>query len=89
MTDQKHFSKELLAEILSFLNEISEMNEDTEYDSSKEHLVNAIIDFVKTKEKTSIAEDFETPFLHPMITIQKWVEELKLLVEQSMQEVPY
>ena len=89
MTDQKHFNKELLNEMLSFLDEISDTNEDTEYDSSKDYLVNAIIDLVKTKEKTSITEDFETAFLHPMITIQKWVEELKLLVKQSIQELSF
>jgi hypothetical protein len=89
MTDQKHFNKELLTEILTFLNETSEVNEATKYDSSREYLVNAIIELVKAKKKTSIQEDFEIPFLHPMITIQKWVEELKLLVKQSLHELSF
>lgn len=88
MTEQKRFNRQLLTEMLSFLEETSEENEDTEYDSSKEYLVDAIAGLAKIKEKTSISEDFETPFLHPMITIQKWVEELKLLVRQSLRELP-
>ncbi|WP_031527114.1 hypothetical protein [Dyadobacter crusticola] len=73
-----------LLRLASFLDEIAETNEDTEFDSSQEYLVEGLIRLVKEKGKTSIVEDFETPYVHPMITVQKWVEELKLLVAQSL-----
>lgn len=72
--------------MLAFLQKVSEMNEDTVYDSSDEYLVNAIIDLVRDKGFTSISEDFDTPFIHPMITIQKWTEELKTIVIENFSE---
>lgn len=72
--------------MLAFLQKVSEMNEDTVYDSSDEYLVNAIIDLVRDKGFTSISEDFNTPFIHPMITIQKWAEELKRIVIENLSE---
>ncbi|WP_141110353.1 hypothetical protein [Dyadobacter psychrophilus] len=75
-----------LPEMLAFLQKVSEMNEDTVYDSSDEYLVNAIIDLVKEQGHTSIAEEFDTPFLHSMITIQKWAEELKVIVIENFSD---
>lgn len=72
-----------LPELLAFLQKVSEMNEDTAYDSSDEHLVNAIIQLVEETGHTSISEEFNTPFIHPMITIQKWNEELKVIVKEK------
>ncbi|KAA6437090.1 hypothetical protein FEM33_19455 [Dyadobacter flavalbus] len=72
-----------------FLEQVSEVNEDTEYDHSKEYLVEAIKQLVKEKGLTSIDEDFETPFVHPMITVQKWVEELKTTVRETLLENPH
>ncbi|MCF2506206.1 hypothetical protein L0663_22620 [Dyadobacter sp. CY107] len=78
--------KNKLPEMLAFLQKVSEMNEDTVYDSSGEYLVNAIIDLVRDKGFTSISEDFNTPFIHPMITIQKWAKELKRIVIENFSE---
>ncbi|MCF0063506.1 hypothetical protein MUK70_08975 [Dyadobacter chenwenxiniae] len=78
--------KNKLPEMLAFLQKVSEMNEDTAYDSSDEHLVNAIIDMVKQEGHSSISEEFDMPFIHPMITIQKWVEELKIIVIDNVRE---
>ncbi|MCF2490929.1 hypothetical protein [Dyadobacter sp. CY347] len=75
--------KNMLPELLAFLQKVSEMNEDTVYDSSEEHLVNAIITLVNEQGHTSIADDFNTPFIHPMITIQKWSAELKEIIEET------
>jgi hypothetical protein len=75
-----------LQELALFLEKTAQSNEDTEFDSSEEYLVENLIGLVKENGNTSIVEDFETPYVHPMITIQKWVEELKLLVAESLQE---
>jgi len=88
MPEPTQLSEDLLSEMYLFLEEVSEVNEDTEYDSSKEYLVDAIKQFVQDKALTSIQEDFQTPFVHPMITIQKWVEELKTAVKQALVENP-
>ena len=84
MSEPAKLSEDLLSEMYLFLEETSEVNEDTEYDSSREYLVEASRQFVKDKELTSIQEDFEVPFVHPMITIQKWVEELKIAVKEAL-----
>jgi len=73
-----------LPEMLTFLENVSEENEDTDYDTSDEHLVNDIIALVKEQGHTSIIEDFNQPFLHPMITVQKWVAELKQIVREEI-----
>ncbi|MCF2494565.1 hypothetical protein [Dyadobacter chenhuakuii] len=75
--------KNMQPEMLAFLHKVSEMNEDTVYDSSEEYLVQAIVKMVDEKGYTSISEDFNTPFIHPMITIQKWSEELKEIVREG------
>ena len=75
-----------LIKIKEFLSTVSETNEDTEYDPSQESIVNSIIDLVKQHGNTSITEDFDIPYIHPMITIQKWIEELKLIVDDILQK---
>ncbi|WP_439559718.1 hypothetical protein [Dyadobacter sp.] len=79
-------TQEELLRLAEFLEQTAETNEDTEFDSSQDYLVEGLIRLVREKGKTSIIEDFETPYVHPMITVQKWVEELKLLVAQSLRE---
>ncbi|KQS26772.1 hypothetical protein [Dyadobacter sp. Leaf189] len=79
-------TQEELLRLAAFLEQTAETNEDTEFDSSQDYLVEELIRLVKEKGKTSIVEDFETPYVHPMITVQKWVEELKLLVAQTLGE---
>ena len=76
----------LLPKMQTFLEGVSEMNEDTVYNEADEYLVNAIIALVKEDGHTSIAEEFDQPFIHPMITIQKWVEELKLIVQEKIDQ---
>ena len=86
MQNSTFMDQELLLKINSFLEKTAENNESTEFDASDDYLVAAIIKLVKEKGKTSVVEDFETPFVHPMITIQKWVEELKLIVRETLAE---
>lgn len=78
--------KNKLPQMLAFLQKVSEMNEDTVYDSSDDHLVSEIINLVIERGHTSILEDFNKPFVHPMITIQKWVEELKVIAIENLNE---
>jgi hypothetical protein len=72
----------------TFLEKTAENNEATSFDSVQYPIVEDLIALVKAKGKTSIAEDFETPYVHPMITVQKWVTELKGLVSETLSQVP-
>jgi hypothetical protein len=85
--DQSTLSIQELEVIEDFLSKISETNEDTEYRPSEEHIVDLIITMVKDLNKTSITEDFEIPFVHPMVTIQKWCEELKIITRQEIHRI--
>ena len=73
-----------LLKVQRFLSEVKDTNEDTEYDPDQEYIVNTIIQLVKEQEKTSITEDFNVPYIHPMITVQKWSTELKDLVDKLL-----
>ncbi|TDE15475.1 hypothetical protein [Dyadobacter psychrotolerans] len=84
--EQTTLSTSLLRNVMDFLSTISETNEDTDFDASQDYLVEAIKTLVSEKDKTSVVEDFEVPYLHPMITIQKWNEELKLIVSEAILE---
>jgi hypothetical protein len=75
---------DLLIKMQTFLQGVSELNEDTVYNETDEFIVNAIKSLVKEDGHTSIATDFDQPFIHPMITIQKWVEELKQIVQEKL-----
>lgn len=77
-------TRESLSEMYEFLEKTAASNEATSFDTSQERLVKELATLVKAQGKTSIAEDFETPYIHPMITIQKWVEELKLAVREAL-----
>jgi inhibitor of KinA sporulation pathway (predicted exonuclease) len=85
--DQSTLSIQELEVIEDFLSKISETNEDTEYRPSEEHIVDLIITMVKDLNKTSITEDFEIAFVHPMVTVQKWCEELKIITRQEIQRI--
>ncbi|MEO6285692.1 MAG: hypothetical protein ABIN80_11570 [Dyadobacter sp.] len=78
--------RESLLMMYRFLEKIADTNEATSFDSSEELMVEKLINLVKAQGKTSIAEDFEKPYIHPMITIQKWVEELKLIVSETLRQ---
>jgi len=78
-----------LEEIQAFLAKIGESNESTEYSADQEHIVNAIIELARIKGRTAILEEFETPYLHPMITIQKWVDELKHIADEAVKDTRY
>ncbi|MGV3601657.1 MAG: hypothetical protein ACO1N1_10660 [Dyadobacter fermentans] len=67
-----------------FLEKVSEFNEDTEYDPADEPHIALLQALVKERNQKAIAEDFNKPFLHPMVTIQQWVEELKELVSKEL-----
>ena len=71
----------------NFLEKVGDTNEDTRYSQEREPLVQLLIDLCIHLEKTSIVEDFEQPFIHPMITVQKWNEELKLIVDEQISKV--
>ena len=75
---------DMLLQMRAFLQETADTNEDTEYDPAQEYLVEAIIELARSKNESEIVEEFETPFVHPMITIQKRVAELKDLVEAEI-----
>ena len=84
--EEQQIPRSDLIKIQEFLSVVSETNEDTEYDPSQEYIVNSIIELVKQHGNTSITEDFDVPYIHPMITIQKWIEELKLIVNDVLRE---
>jgi len=84
--EEQQIPRSELIKIQEFLSVVSETNEDTEYDPSQEYIVNSIIEMVKQHGNTSITEDFDVPYIHPMITIQKWIEELKLIVNDVLRE---
>jgi len=75
-----------LNKVMDFLNKVADTNEDTEFDPSEEYLVDAIKIIVKEQHKTSVTEDFDVPYIHPMITIQKWNKELKQIVSEVISE---
>jgi len=84
--EEQQIPRSELIKMQEFLSVVSETNEDTEYDPSQEYIVNSIIKLVKQHGNTSITEDFDVPYIHPMITIQKWIEELKLIVADVLQD---
>ena len=75
-----------LLQMHDFLEKTAAENEATEFDSSQETVLNQLIALVRENGNTSIVEDFETPFVHPMITVQKWIDELKLIVGQHLHD---
>jgi hypothetical protein len=80
-------NRETLLKLYAFLEKTADSNEATTFNATEDPMVEDLISLVKAQGKTSIAEDFEMPFVHPMITIQKWVEELKLIVRESLAQV--
>ncbi|MCF2443821.1 hypothetical protein L0657_07620 [Dyadobacter sp. CY345] len=81
--------KTSLDEIHAFLLKIEESNEDTEYSSDQEYIVNAIIELARVKGRMPIIQDFEKTYIHPLITIQKWIEELKLITNEAINDITY
>lgn len=80
-------TKQLQA-VRNFLQKVGDSNEDTRYSQEEEPFVQLLIDLCVRLEKTSIVEDFEQTFIHPMITIQKWNEELKFIVDDQLDKIP-
>ncbi|MCE7038860.1 hypothetical protein [Dyadobacter sp. CY312] len=76
-----HFSQNQLVEMRNFMESVSDTNEDTRFKTSQEAIVNAIIELMNKENKTSIVEDFAVPYIHPMITIQKWNVEIKQIID--------
>jgi len=86
MPQKPSFQKSQLGEIIAFLSKVSENNESTDYSTDQEYVVEAIIDLVKAKGRMDIMEEFETPYIHPLITIQKWVDQLKLIADEALND---
>jgi len=89
MPQKSNLEKTSLEEIQAFLARIGESNESTEYSTDQEYIVNGIIELARIKGRTAIVEDFETPYIHAMITIQKWIDELKLIAGEALNDVKY
>jgi hypothetical protein len=78
-----------LHELKSFLEKVGNSNEDTTFSQEQEPLVQLLINLCTHLEKTSIVEDFEQAFVHPMITVQKWNTELEqIVVDEIDKSVP-
>lgn len=89
MPHQINLEKTSLEEIQAFLAKVGESNESTEYSTEQEYVVNGIIALARIKGRTAIIEDFETPYIHPLITIQKWIDELKLIADEALNDMKY
>jgi len=86
MPQESSLENTSLEEIIAFLTKIGDSNESTEYSTDQEYIVNAIIELAKLKGKAAIVDDFETPYIHPLITIQKWIDELKLIADEALND---
>jgi hypothetical protein len=86
MPQKLSFHKSQLEKVIAFLSKVSSTNESTDYSSDQEYIVETIIDLVRAKGRTDIMEEFETPYIHPLITIQKWVDQLKLIADEALND---
>ena len=84
MEPKEQIPRENLLAIKQFLIGVSETNEDTEFDTDQENIVDSIIELTRQQGKTSIIEDFEIPYVHPMITVQKWNKELLGMIDELL-----
>jgi len=89
MPQQSKIEKTLLEEIHVFLSKIEESNEDTKYSTDQQYIVDAIIELTRVKGRKAITDDFEKPYIHPLITIQKWIDELKLITDEAINDFTY
>ncbi|WP_159473036.1 hypothetical protein [Dyadobacter sp. 3J3] len=80
-------NKSRLQEIKVFLNKIGETNESTEYSTDKEYIVKSIIELVKIKGRQDLVDEFEKAYIHHLITIQKWVIDLKHIADEALNEL--
>ncbi|MBE9462523.1 hypothetical protein ACFP1I_10205 [Dyadobacter subterraneus] len=87
MPQPVNLNKSRLQEIKVFLNKIGETNESTEYSTDQEYIVQSIIELAKIKGRQAIVDDFDTAYIHHLITIQKWVEELKLIADEAINDL--
>lgn len=87
MPQQSSFKISRLEEVIAFLSKISANNESTEYSADQEYIVEAIIDLARAKGRKDIVEEFETPYIHHLITIQKWVDDLKLIADEALNDI--
>ncbi|WP_353720404.1 hypothetical protein [Dyadobacter sp. 676] len=77
-----------LLDTFRFLEKVSGFNEDTEYDPADQKFIDILVTLARERNKKAIVEDFNKPFLHPMVTVQQRVEELKELVRQALPAPP-
>lgn len=78
--DQSH-----LLDTFRFLEKVSGFNEDTEFDPDDQPYIDTLTQLAAEYQKAAISEDFNKPFLHPMVTVQQHTEELKELVRMALQ----
>ncbi|MCF0058691.1 hypothetical protein [Dyadobacter sp. CY356] len=86
MPQSSNLSKSRLQEIKVFLNNIDASNESTEYTADQEYIVISIIELAKLKGRQDIVAEFETAYIHHLITIQKWVAELKVITDEALND---
>lgn len=80
-------NKSRLQEIKVFLSKIDETNENTEYSADQEYIVESIIELVKIKGRQDIVDEFKTAYIHHLITIQKWVDDLKRIADEALNDL--
>ncbi|MCF0069190.1 hypothetical protein LZD49_01820 [Dyadobacter sp. CY261] len=76
--------KSQLLDTYHFLEKVSGFNEDTEYDPADQPHIDALRNLAESRDQKAIVEEFNKPFLHPMVTIQQHVDELKELVRLEL-----
>lgn len=87
MPQQATLNKSRLQEIKVFLSKIDETNESTEYSADQEYIVESIIELAKMKGRQDIVNEFETAYIHHLITIQKWVADLKRIADEALNDL--
>lgn len=80
------YNQQELLQLEGLLEKVSAFNEDTEYDPDDEILIEKITKLAAESGEPAMVEDFATPYLHPMQNIQKWVEELKVIVAARLRD---
>lgn len=80
-------NKSRLQEIKVFLDKIGNTNESTEYSADQQYIVESIIELAKFKRRQDIVDEFETAYIHHLITIQKWVDDLKLIADEALNDL--
>jgi len=87
MPQLSNLNKSRLHEIIVFLDKINSTNESTEYSVDQDYIVESIIQLARLKGRQDIVLEFETAYIHHLITIQKWVSELKVIADEALNDL--